>query len=140
MTVICTDGKTMAADGLVQQDGLIFDYNFIKLARLDNGSILGVCGSAFDLASFIRFICFGEPLDAWENSEALLLKPDGSVWCYNHKGQAIEQPKVSAIGSGASLAYGALEHGASPKEAVEIAIHRHTCCGGRVTVLSLDDA
>jgi 20S proteasome alpha/beta subunit len=121
----------MAADTLITGDGLIHG-TISKLARAKNGSIIGLCGSAFDLESFIEWYD-GDRQQHWsasDGTEALVLSPDGIIRCFNHVGRSFICTAPQAIGSGAAVAYGALAMGASPNQAVQVAIKYDMRTGG----------
>lgn len=122
MTTICTDGETIAADMLITGNGLKHG-SFSKLARANDGSVIGVVGSPFDLDSFVEWYNGDrkEPWSAEDNSEMLVLSPGGVILCFNYLGRSYVATPPQAIGSGAGVAYGALAMGASPKQAVEVA-------------------
>lgn len=135
MTTIATDGHTIAADRLVTGGGLVHG-TVRKLHRAQDGSVIGVAGTTFIIDAFVRWYNDRdrpEQFDAkTDNFEALILKPDGTVWCYDQHGNCYEAGAPSAIGSGSGVAYGAMAAGATPAEAVRIACDRDTCSGGGV--------
>lgn len=125
MTTICTDGRTMAGDSACTGHGTLH-CEVKKLSLAKDGSVIGVCGTAFDIAEFVRWYDEGrekEPILS-EDFEALVLNPDGTIWCFNYKGRCFIHQAPAAAGSGAKFAYGALEAGVSPEKAVEIACRR----------------
>lgn len=142
MTCIATDGKSIAADTLaVDGAGTIMAYRS-KIIHLKDGSIAGVAGSAYDFPLIVKWLNEGaDPEkwpDVWSKSEFILLMPDGTVRAYNDKGQFLENELLpTALGSGMDIAIGAMEAGATPKQAVEIACRRHNGCGGKIDVLTL---
>lgn len=122
MTTICTDGETIAADMLVTGNGLTHG-TVSKLAKAQDGSIIGIAGSPFDLYSFVEWYegDRNQPWSAAEDTEILVLSPGGVIQCFNHLGRSFVCTAPQAIGSGAGVAYGALAVGASPKQAIEAA-------------------
>lgn len=138
MTTVATDGKTMAADRLVTGDGIIHG-TVTKLHRLEDGSVMGLCGSAFQYDQFAAWYNSGraEGLHVADEMEALVLHPDGTVSCYNQHGYSFKHSLPASCGSGCSIAYGAMEAGASPMEAVEIACKRDIRSGGGVDCMSI---
>jgi 20S proteasome alpha/beta subunit len=139
MTTICTDGETIAADMLVTE-GILRHGTFSKLARANDGSVIGVTGSPFDLSSFVEWYN-GDREKPWsdaDTSEFLVLSPCGVIRCFNYLGRSYIATAPQAIGSGAAVAYGALAMGASPKQAVEVASKYDTGTGGGVESMSCD--
>lgn len=140
MTTIATDGKTMAADTKVSGDGL-YHCDIEKLIRAKNGDILGWCGSAFDRDGFEAWYnsgMSGKP-DVGEGFEGLVLRKNGTVLCVNDKGYSFDHTLPAAAGSGAQVAYGAMDCGASPSEAVFAAIKRDAGSGGRVVSMAIQE-
>lgn len=138
MTTICTDGQTIAADTLITGHGLKHG-TFSKLARANDGSVIGIAGSPFDLYSFVEWYD-GDRTNEWsapEDTEILMLSPGGLIQCFNHLGRSFICTAPQAIGSGAPVAYGALATGASPKQAVEAASKYDVRTGGGVESMSV---
>lgn len=137
MTTIATDGLCMAADSAL--GGECLHGTIRKLNRAKDGAILGSCGQAFDFAGFLAWYDAGgtgEP-NVTDDFEGLILKPDGTVLCVDAKGRAFEHSKPAAIGSGCRFAYGAMDAGSSPFEAVAIAIRRDGFSAEPVEVMRL---
>lgn len=142
MTCIATDGKTMAADGLMTERGTIISLREVKIARLPDGRL---CGSAGDCAGgdrIIEWLTNGSALDfpkVGEGSSVLTLNLDGTADLFDGEsnGQPVRVPTPMAIGSGMDVALGAMDAGASPEQAVRITINRVPTVGGEVTVLQL---
>jgi ATP-dependent protease HslVU (ClpYQ) peptidase subunit len=137
VTTIATDGKTLAADGLVTDQETIVSTNASKVRRLPSGDVVGVAGKLVDTITFARWLKDGErgKPDVWDKSEALLLRADGAVFWIDSDGHFAEAPRIAAIGSGAVFALAAMDAGAGPKEAVEIACRRDIHSGGTIIVM-----
>ena len=137
MTTICTDGETVAADMLITDNSLKHG-TVSKLARAKDGSVIAGCGSPFDLDSFVEWYNSDqkEPWSQADESEFLVLSPGGVIRCFNHLGRSYIATAPQAIGSGAGVAYGALEMGASPKQAVQVASKYDYRTGGGVESMS----
>jgi ATP-dependent protease HslVU (ClpYQ) peptidase subunit len=133
MTTIATDGKSMAGDGLVTGDNMVFSTSVPKVRRLKSGGLVGVCGSAFNFDPFVEWLDKGgDPPTLTDGFEALVLLPSGKVLSYNEQCRAIHEDLPTACGSGRQLAIGAMEAGAKPKRAVEIAAKRDLGTGGKI--------
>lgn len=140
MTVIATDGKTMASDGRSTDRGrMVCSESAEKIRRLPDGRIVGMAGTPYDLGVFCEWLEKGGEFPEFDKDyfDPLVLETDGRVYSYNHRGRRHEDMLPAAVGSGTDLALGAMEAGASPREAVEIACKRQSDCGGRIMGLSL---
>ena len=132
MTTVATDGKSMAGDSQCGNPTIHCEVR--KIQRAKDGALLGICGQAFDLAGFLLWYecgMSGEP-NVSADFEGLILLPSGVAICVDEKGRKFEHAVPAAVGSGASVAYGAMDHGATPTEAVAIAIKRDAGSGGPV--------
>lgn len=137
MTTIATDGKSIAADTMISSSEELLGYAE-KLFETKDGGLAGFAGS----------VCVLEQVKNWlqghtENPpeflndtefEGLILRK-GRVFYMNHHFIEIEYLSPNAVGSGASIALGAMLHGANPREAVQYAIERDLFTGGTVTIL-----
>ena len=137
----------MAADGLMTQAGVIVHQANSKIERLPDGRIFGSGGDAAGgqmirdwLADYKREGGKRRPFPSIEEeTAALVLNLDGTVDLYEHSGQGqpIRVQVPMAIGSGMSIAIGAMDAGASPQRAVEIAALRIATVGGKIDILEL---
>lgn len=133
MTTIATDGTTLAGDSQITDHGTIHSKSFTKVYRLQDGSVFGFTGSPFDVCQWLDFLNgIVSELSASDGSEALVLRPDGRVFCFNHIGRCYEQSVPTAVGSGAAMALGAMFAGADPRWAVSIAAALNTGTGGEI--------
>lgn len=144
MTTIATDGETMAADGLCTQHGTVIDRNRVKVHRLEDGRIVGGCGDTADNELVVEWLAAGaksgeEPVISDAGSVVLVLHPCGGVDIIDRQCRPLRIPTPIAIGSGCDYAMGAMDAGASPERAVEIAAARNPNTGGKITVLGLKD-
>ncbi len=135
MTTIATDGHTMAGDSYCGGD--CFHTEIRKVFRAKDGAILGSAGQAFDYTGFLAWYEDGGELNVTDGFEGLILKPDGRVFCVDSKGRQFEHQVPAAVGSGAAVAYGAMDAGASPAKAIAIASKRNAFTGGSITVEAL---
>lgn len=136
MTTIATDGKSMAGDGMSSRDSLITAVRSVKVERLSDGRIVGAAGDKPDCARFRKWLCDGGQAPKFKDFAALVLHPDGSLVYHTESdisGTATEAP--NAIGSGAEIAIGAMEAGATPEQAIQIAAKRNAWTGGLITVV-----
>lgn len=136
MTTIATDGRSMAADGLVRDHcDVIVNTAYKKVHRLGDGRIVGGAGSSFDIASWVAWVVAGKHGDCPIQDDrfgALILNTDGTVFWVDHKGREVLTPTPCSVGSGHEIAIGALDAGATPGEAVAIACRRDIHSGGEI--------
>lgn len=141
MTTIATDGKSMAADGQVQDHtDTILAGDHRKVFKLNDGRIVGGAGNSFDVGSWIEWLEKGKegPCPVQSNQfSAMILNTDGSLLWVDHKGREAPTPVPCAIGSGSQFALGAMDAGASPTKAVAIARNRDLWTGGDIVSESL---
>jgi len=147
MTTIATDGLTIAADGKASA-GTMVTSSKVNKVRVLNGVIYAVSG----LEAYVQ------PLIDWHNAGAdpakyPLAKGDGNESCLlvivePGRGQyytygipyRVDVEFPFALGSGRDFAIGAMEAGASPLEAVDIAVRRDVYSGGSIQVLDIAEA
>jgi ATP-dependent protease HslVU (ClpYQ) peptidase subunit len=139
MTTICTDGIVMAADSRACTNDTIACDKVMKLARLVDGSVLGISGMATIDDRLARWI-MGEgefPKDCGDWS-ALHLTSEG-VTFYSKAHETSPRPVdcPAAIGSGREFAIGAMLAGAGPVKAVEIAAMRDPFTGGPIKAMKV---
>lgn len=137
MTTIVSNRTSMAADKRVTGGPM---FRTTKIFRI-NGSLIGICGN---LEAALQFVEWRRTPDAkpefGENAgfEALELSADGRLtyWASQLVAMAIED-EFYAIGSGASIALGAMGMGASPKRAIVVAAMYDAGTGSDVQTLTL---
>lgn len=143
MTTIACDGKSMAADGLQSQNGMITGRRIEKLFLGPGGSIFGCAGASEAHHAFKAWIEANEPPerpDLKGEFEALQLRPDGSLWCWEGRLVPYRVEIPQSIGSGAPFAQAAMLCGKSPREALEIANQLDLASGGDIQSLPLPGA
>lgn len=133
MTTIATDGFSIAADGMTQHRSTVISTSSRKLHRLPDRSAVGGAGDVGRIKAAISALSEGRPLPTGEYS-LLRLEASGRVLIYDGASpdQPVDVPAPAAIGSGMDLALGALEVGASPREAIAIAKRRDPHTGGTI--------
>jgi 20S proteasome alpha/beta subunit len=140
VTTVATDGLGMAADGRAIVDRTIITDERIKIHQLGDGRIIGCSGQGGDIAAFRAWLEAGGEgrLKVSRGAVALVLDPDGSVTRITDDGVKLPVPAPMACGSGMDFAIGAMEAGATPEEAVEIACARDPGSGGKIVNLDLE--
>ncbi len=150
MTVVCTDGKTIAADS--QEEGNYLDYRK-KIIKLEDGRWAGIAGSIDVGYKMIEFINKEIDSSEWNNTfsndgdaEVLIIGYDvytngekkfGCWWMTSDTLVEVPVNLPAAIGSGAPFAMVALDYGFTPKDGVLAAIKRDPSCGGKVHVVKI---
>jgi ATP-dependent protease HslVU (ClpYQ) peptidase subunit len=137
MTVIATDGYTMAGDSIVtSSDGTLYSKTLKKVYRIGK-EIVGLAGNTSQCAQYLDYLKHGGEKPELENFMALHLRRSG-VFLVDDKTLNKLKVKVPyAIGSGGEIALGAMLEGASPEKACRQAIKRNVRCGGSVIVEAL---
>lgn len=137
MTTIVCNRTSMAADKRVTGGPM---FKTTKIFRV-RGSLLGIAGNVEQALRFIdwRRNSGAQPQFVEQpNIEVIELTSDGKLfyWGAEMIGIPIEG-SCYAIGSGASLALGAMEMGATPKQAIQIAAKWDATTGSDVQTLTL---
>ena len=136
-TIVYRDG-VMAAEGRSTLDDTIITDCALKITRLSDGALIAIAGEDSYEAPLIRYLEDEQeelPQATPNAFAALLVEVDGTTKLYSGVGDftVVDAPFI-AIGSGAPYAYGALEMGASARDAVGIAISRDPNSGGAIQV------
>jgi hypothetical protein len=142
MTVIATDGRTMAADGRFVSNALIVETRAVKLHRRQ-GRIFGFGGNQAQAEIFLEWLDGGAPADKRpslsEQFGAIEINENG-VWIWESTCIRLRHSSPYAtLGTGSEIALAALYLGKTPREAVELACTLDVWCGGEITEMSLDD-
>ena len=142
MTVIAIKDGVLACDSGVTAFG-VHVGSVRKALLLGDGSIVAVSGSAEQAADLFARIGPDGVLDiVGDDVCAVRLMADGKIRILDGPCPAwalIEAPYF-ALGSGSSLAYGAMAAGASAHRAVEIACEMATDCRGPIRVFQAGSA
>lgn len=140
MSVIAWDGRVLAADKASTDNGLV--RSTTKIRCLPDGTLIGSVGDVATGNLLEHWYQDGSDVTAYPDKEMkcnlVVIKPDGKVWLYDGGPypELIEE-KIFAMGTGRTLAIGAMEAGASAEWAVKIACRWDSGCGIGVTSLNL---
>jgi len=143
MTIVAFDGKTIAADGLASDGGIVASKDVQKLAVVDN-CVIGSGGCHWSALKFIDWWKKGkvDPYPVLDEAFcALVVHSDGNAELYGCKfdvGIPLGQ-RPYVIGCGRDIARGAMAMGADAKRAVEICCELDTACGGDIMVVTLEE-
>lgn len=135
MTTIVVTSKLMASDTQYTYDGVI-QYG-PKIFRLNDGSLAGIAGDSAQGYSLVRWLNeeVPNPPDKVVDTTVVLLRPGGDIWEFTGHLTAFPiTAKYHAAGSGMGPALGALDAGATPRRALEVAIQRDIYSGGDIAV------
>lgn len=144
MTVVCWDGKILAADKRTSFGGL--HAITTKVHRLPNGSLVGCAGNTAQIGEMIHWLGAGaDPdkmpaiqRDAKECVSALVISPEGKVLQYENTPYPIHIENGQwAIGSGRDFALAAMLLGRDAMGAVKVAIVFDAGCGNGIDALTL---
>jgi ATP-dependent protease HslVU (ClpYQ) peptidase subunit len=144
MTVVCTDGITIAADSQTTF-GDERSFRPTKKIIVENGRIFASSGVSI-LPALVRWHVDGadpHKLPAVSGTDGwfmLMIDRSGYYYITSAVPYPIQVDPPFAIGSAADFAIGAMDYGASPKEAVAIAIKRSISCGGEIQVVNIAEA
>jgi|OM-RGC.v1.025169732 20S proteasome, alpha and beta subunits len=139
MTTIAFRDGVLATDTLIV-DGRTICGHAVKISRSPRGDIGGLAGNLSDMTAFIAWLKSGadiRDLPCAKKSDGLLIRANGSMFWVNDGVESLFSAPFAAIGSGAPIAIGAMEHGATAIEAVKAAIKHDPDTGGRVRHLKL---
>ena len=143
MTLICWDGRTVAADGLYSYGDMRASGSLPKLRKVGS-HVFGLTGTTALFDPMVEWF-FGsrKPEDMpnagekHENTRLLVFEAGG---CVSYK-ISLPYPEPcfapDAWGCCAEYAIGCLDAGASPERTVELAIARNQDLGGPVQVIDL---
>lgn len=138
MTTIACDGLGMASDGRVCNSGsIIVAEEQPKIVALASGGLVGFSGRSRDMETFRLWLENGGDIPKLDDFSAIVLQPDGIGRFYDGNQHWTPCPFPTAIGTGAELALGAMEAGATPTEAVEIACQHDPFSGGKIIYIDL---
>jgi ATP-dependent protease HslVU (ClpYQ) peptidase subunit len=148
LTTIAYRDGILAADSQVTWGPTVMPCKLKKISKLPNGALFGFCGS-LELGEIMRrhLIDIGSvegggvledrrDLDK-ENFEGVIIQPDGVTLFFENRSWIRLSVPYLAMGSGKEHAYGALDVGASAKQAVKTATKLDPNTGGKIISLSI---
>lgn len=137
MTTIATDGKTMAADTRLS-GSYIEQFEAVKLFRI-GGVVYGVAGEDWShCMAYVDWVKGGRSEDCKPTNASefnALFVENGKVYLEGASLRPIENGSLNAIGSGKSFAMGAMLAGATPAQAVKIAMKLDPITGGKIRTM-----
>lgn len=133
MTTIAWDGTTLAADRQSTWGGTPIRVRKVHKLRAPDGSFIlyGGSGNSIQLGAFYRFVTgqtWRQP--CIDDAQFMMIDAQRRVWiAQNNMDWHRIDVRRWAMGSGADYALGAMDHGASAREAVEVASRLDTGTG-----------
>lgn len=141
MTVICWDGRTLAANKRVSFGTSIATTT--KIHRID-GMLVGCAGGAAEGRACVQWVRDGMDRSQYPSVQKedpcsfLVILPNGAIHYYSKAPDPLViEDKTFAIGSGSEYADAAMYLGKSAREAVEVAIALDSGCGNGIDTLEL---
>jgi hypothetical protein len=144
MTTIAWDGTTLAADRCSWSSDVRRAVK--KLHRFDDGIFAG-CGSGELVEAYVAYrLGKRDTMPDWKEfdtekgcSVGVFISNDRRVFCVTNQGDLLpfEETKF-AFGAGQAFAWGALEAGATAREAIEITARRSDMAALGVDEMTLD--
>lgn len=151
-TIIATKNKILS-DGKVTVGSRVDQYNFKKVRQI-GGYLVGGAGRLSSILTFFSWfeqnlqcqaaqeaipglMIQSDPDKEDEEFVALVVHPDGRIFIHEGNNPARSMPieaEYYAVGSGADFALAALDGGASPEQAMEVAKMRDAFSGGETFV------
>ena len=148
MTTIAIKDGMVAADTM-QCGSFIDPIKAEKIFRIDNANdllgregshiIIGGSGSMSEIQGFKYWVINSGLIEeyVWLEEANFFILDEKGVWSYESTPHPVLCGSTFAFGSGDGFAMGAMKHGASPEEAVRVAMELCPWTGGDVIQLSL---
>lgn len=139
MTTIATDGKTISAD-TQSVSGFIDQIDYKKLHRI-NGLVFGFCGIVSEFHIFKEWMEDGnedpdnKPTFPNNDGWSAIYVQNGKVWEIGPDLMPVRCGQTYAVGTGAGYAMGAMLAGATPAQAIKIAMKLDPKTGGKVRTM-----
>jgi 20S proteasome alpha/beta subunit len=134
MTTIAYDGEFVAVDGRETQGNLICGDSVMKIYMRD-GAWFIIAGCSDDCTRFVRDFSDRKETDIDAATEGFMIDASEIFYVSIYDGKFYKTRQCGqkfAIGSGASFALAAMDHGKSAVDAVEYAKTRDCKTGGEV--------
>lgn len=144
MSTIAFRNGVLACDTLIMDQGGFKTGTAVKIWRLKDGRLYGGVGSYGDVLAVRDWVDRGMDVtnhlpDIDEDYHGIIINHDGSFMLIeDHLARVIFKADYTAIGTGKSIALGAMAMGATAEQAVEAAIRHDTHSGGEVEILILE--
>jgi len=143
MTTIAYRDGVMAGDGREtlhgeQQSPMVIREDVVKVFKLKDGVILGVCGTSEHAEQLRRSLSRKRSATPeLDDCQAIMVGPDRVIYVYEGAVWVRQNAAYYAIGTGALMAFAAMDADATARKAVEIGIKRDPFSGGNITEVEL---
>lgn len=139
-TIAYRDGIIAADTGLTS--GTIRDCHMDKIVKREDGAVAGAAGEAWWIAAFLEWFHKGGELPVCKgSSQGLVVDKRRRLTIYESSDGTNRsfpiRAKYYAVGSGSSVALGALFSGANPVQAVKAALLHDDATHGRILELKV---
>lgn len=136
MTIVVTDGKVMAADTLIDDNGSKYYAPKIFIGK---ASIIGVSGDYMQARQFVRWFSDRRAKKPKGDWECLVWTPKSGLEIWTQEFEPLPfTGEFWAVGSGRDAALGSMYAGAHPTQAAAIACKISEGCGGSVDAIPLN--
>jgi hypothetical protein len=145
VTLVCTDGKVMAADSLqLRGEYFVVSRTRQKLFRMPDGSVVGMAGDASVIAAVRKWLLDGEDYDATpaypradpdRMMKGLRLYPDGRCELFDSLLVPFDTELPAAIGSADEMAVALMGAGLAPAATVTQCMRWCVYIGGKVRTM-----
>ena len=139
MTTVAYKDGVLAGDTRITCGDLITPERATKVFKLSNGALLGAAGTLRNAHTLRRAIENGHPLPDVKGVDAVMITPDGTIYCYDRDAWNEINAPYHAIGSGCEYAYTALWLGHDAITAVKAGIQFDKNSGGKVMAVRLKE-
>ncbi len=133
--IIAGDGRETDVDN--KDCTFVLRDNLVKVHRLKDGRLFGSAGGSEEGIRLLIALQNNQPMPKLEEIAGLLIDTKGKIWVYEGHLWQPAYEKYYAVGTGACMAFAAMDAGASAVKAVTIAKNRDPFSGGKVTSLKL---
>ncbi len=136
--VYCPTALTLVTDSMATSEENGKSYGVTKAWRIGE-YVFAAAGDVEDIHAVLEWLRAGKPnpkpKPKDEFSGLWIKRSNGTYQCFYKKLHMIPARYATAIGTGAQFALGALDAGATPLQAVEIACNRDEKSGGRLRTI-----
>ena len=146
MTVIASDGITIAADGRTITGHSEIARGSVRKIRIHRGKIFALSGMAALFDALVDWYSAGAlpkdaPTIASDATWTLIVIDGGGPKLFTHRVPYEDRLTYPiTFGCGCDYAMGAMLAGASPERAVEITCEKEAFCGGEIQVVNIAEA
>ncbi len=137
MTTIATDGKTFSVDSQQASTRFVDQFDALKIFRID-GIVYGYAGCFSSWLGHKEWVENGRPKDdkpKLESDWSVIFVKNNQCYWEDFSLIPVKSGLPQAIGTGGAAAMGAMLAGASPSQAVKIAMKLDPDTGGKIRTM-----